>query len=223
MHDESLAIILAGLGKSELSFKGKFYRFDKVPVTLAPVQRPRPPLWYGLIHPETTVWAAANDANVVTLVLAPEARQIVDRYRAEWAKLGKAAEDLPLIGTSRHLVIAETDAAAMAIARRAYPRWRNSFNYLWRRYAPGAPRSPIAALFPESFDELQEMGNGFAGSPRTVKRLIADQLEASGVNYMAFWLAFGDLTLEESQRSVALFQSEITPSFPDDNRSSARA
>ncbi len=223
MYDEALAIILQGMNAKELTYEGKYYTFKNVPLSLSPAQQPRPPLWYGLIHPETTVWAAAHAVNVVTLTLAPQARAIVERYREEWARIGNTPETLPLIGMSRHLVVGETDESALASARRAYPRWRESFHYLWRRYAPEAARSPIAALYPETFDELQAMGNGFAGSPQSVKRFVAEELEVSGVNYMAFWMAFGDLTLDESLRSVALFRDEVMPVFPDRKLAPARA
>ena len=52
---------------------------------------------------------------------------------------------------SRHVVIADTDAAALAIARRAYPRWRASFRWLFDRHGT-EPRVP--PIYPATFDEL---------------------------------------------------------------------
>ncbi|MSQ51041.1 MAG: LLM class flavin-dependent oxidoreductase [Betaproteobacteria bacterium] len=212
-YDEALKVVMQGLTQDEVNFEGEFYKFSKVPMTLKPVQRPHPPLWYGIIGPDTTVWAAANAVNVVSLALAPRARQITDRYRAEWSALGKPANEIPLMGISRHIVVAEDDASAQKAAARAYPLWRDGFNYLWKKHAPNAMRSPIAALYPATFEELQAIGNGCAGSPATVKRFVAEQIDTAGVNYMASWLAFGDLTLTEATRSAELFGKEVMPAF----------
>ena len=96
------------------------------------------------------------------------------------------------------------------IARRAYPRWRNSFRWLFERHG-AEPR--ITALYPPTFDELMAIDNGIAGSPRTVREFIAAEVEASGVNYLLSWFAFGDMTLAESLRSVELFAREVMPAF----------
>ena len=55
--------------------------------------------------------------------------------------------------------------------------------------------------------------NGIAGSPRTVRDFVAAEIEATGGNYFVSWLAFGDMTLAESLRSLALFSREVMPAF----------
>ena len=117
-------VLLQGLACDELTFEGDHYQFDKVPMMLRPVQRPHPPLWYGTTIPENADWPAANDVNIVTIGLRPTVRTITDRYRAVRAKARQAPGEHPLIGVARHVVVAETDEEALAIARRAYPRWR---------------------------------------------------------------------------------------------------
>ena len=52
MYAEALEVILRGMTSAELSFEGKFYRYDKVPMELQPFQRPHPPLWYGIGRPD---------------------------------------------------------------------------------------------------------------------------------------------------------------------------
>jgi len=48
-------------------------------------------------------------------------------------------------------------------------------------------------------------GQAIAGSPRTVRDAIARQAVEAGVNYVLMRFAFGDMSLEESLRSVDLF------------------
>jgi alkanesulfonate monooxygenase SsuD/methylene tetrahydromethanopterin reductase-like flavin-dependent oxidoreductase (luciferase family) len=177
---------------------------------LKPVQRPHPPLWYGTTIPENADWPAANDVNIVVISLRPSVRAITDRYRAARQKLGKPPGTLPLMGVARHVVVADTDEAALAIARRAYPRWRKSFRWLFTRHG-AEPR--IAGLYPETFDGLAAVDNGVAGSPKTVRDFIAAEIEATGANYMLSWFAFGDMTLAEQLRSVELFAREVMPAF----------
>ena len=65
MYAEALEVILRGMTCTELSFEGTYYRYDDVPMELAPFQRPHPPLWYGIGRPEAVPWAASNRVNVV--------------------------------------------------------------------------------------------------------------------------------------------------------------
>lgn len=208
MYHEAFQLLLQGLAADELTFEGKFYRFDGVPMTVRPVQRPHPPLWYGVSFPESAEWPAANDVNVIALAPPQTVRPIFDRYLSVRNRLGKP--DSTLLGLGRHVVVAETDEAARAIARRAYPRWRTSFFWLFRRHG-SAPRT--AALYPESFDDLQALGTAIAGSPQTVRDFIKADIATAGGNYFVPWLAFGDMTLAEAQHSVELFAKEVMPAF----------
>ena len=51
------------------------------------------------------------------------------------------------------------------------------------------------------------------GSPETVREQIAAQREASGCTYFVSRFAYGDLTFEESARSLDLFAAEVMPRF----------
>jgi alkanesulfonate monooxygenase SsuD/methylene tetrahydromethanopterin reductase-like flavin-dependent oxidoreductase (luciferase family) len=212
IYHEAYELILKGLACDVLTFEGKHYQFRDVPMILRPVQRPHPPLWYGTTIPDNADWPAANDVNIVTIALRETVRVITDRYKAVRAKLGKDPKDIPLMGVARHVVVADTDEEARAIARRAYPRWRESFRWLFVRHG-AEPR--IAGLYPPDFDGLMAIDNGVAGSPRTVRDFIAAEIAASGSNYLLSWLAFGDMTLAESLRSLELFSREVMTAFAD--------
>jgi len=208
MYHEAFQVLLKGLTADELTFDGKFYRFDKVPMVLKPVQRPHPPLWYGVSIPDNADWPAANDVNVVSLAPPAAVRPIFERYQATRRKLGKG--DTTLRGVGRHVVVADTDEKALAIARRVYPRWRSNFFWLFRRHG-SAPR--VGDLYPESFDQLAALRTAVAGSPQTVRDFIAAEIEETSPNYFVPWLAFGDMTVEEALHSVDLFAREVMPAF----------
>src|ERR1051325_6383448 len=44
-YEETLAALRQGLTREELTYAGKFYNFDRVPMRLRPLQAPRPPFW----------------------------------------------------------------------------------------------------------------------------------------------------------------------------------
>ncbi len=208
-YHEAFQVLLKGLASDELNFEGQFYKFDKVPMVLRPVQKPHPPLWYGVTLPPNADWPAENHINIVALGLRDNTTAIVERYRAARVKAGHDP-DGTLIGISRHVVVADTDEAALAIARRAYPRWRDSFRWLFNRHG-AEPR--VIGIYPPGFDDLMALDNAIAGSPTTVARFIEQEEKASGLNYFAPWLAFGDMTLAETLRSVELFSKEVMPRF----------
>lgn len=208
--EEALEVLLKGLTADELNHQGRFYNFDRVPMRVRPVQQPHPPLWYGAGSADSIRWAAHNGINIVTLSLGERVREVTDIYRAAWAETGRQDEDMPLMGISRHIVVADTDDQALAIARPAYLRWRDSFAALWMER--GHPR-PMTQIYPDSWDELQARGNCCAGSPETVRTFVAQEA-ARGITYMAGWFAFGGMDVAQVTRSAELFGSEVMPAFP---------
>ena len=209
MYHEAFQVLLQGLGSDELSFQGEFYKFDKLPMILKPVQKPHPPLWYGVTMPPNAVWPAENDVNIIALGLRDNTSTIIKSYRDTRAKLGRTP-DSTLAGVSRHVVVADTDAEAMAIARRAYPRWRQSFRWLFNRHGT-EPR--VIGIYPETYDGLVHLKNGIAGSPATVRRYVEEECAANNCNYFVPHMVFGDMTLAESLRSIELFSKEVVPAL----------
>ena len=54
-------------------------------------------------------------------------------------------------------------------------------------------------------------GRMIAGSAQSVRDQLQAQIDESGVNYVACRFAFGDLTFEETRRSVELFAEQVMP------------
>jgi len=210
---EALQVIRQGLTSEQLTHAGEFYRFDKVPMVMKPLQQPHPPLWYGVLNPETSVWAAANDVNLVTLLPAEAARAVTDRYRDEWAALGKPPENLPLLGMIRHMVLAEDEGAARRAAEHGYRLWRRNMELLWVQHGMVLPL-PL----PPEFEPLRAHGGAFAGTPAQARDYVAGQAETAGVNYFVADVAFGDLTFDDAMRTTELLAREVMPAFAGHTR-----
>jgi alkanesulfonate monooxygenase SsuD/methylene tetrahydromethanopterin reductase-like flavin-dependent oxidoreductase (luciferase family) len=207
---EAFEVTRIGLTEDELTFHGEYYDFDHVPMVMKPAQKPMPELWYGTSRPNSIPWAAEHGAHIVTLRDNQAARAIIELYRSEWKKLGRAEADMPMMGINRHIVIADTEAKARDTARRGYPSWRQNMERLWARY--NVP-FPLAAALPQEWDALQAHGHAVAGTPAQVRDYIAEQIEASGASYFVCDFAFGQISLDEALRSTELFAREIMPTF----------
>lgn len=205
---EALQLIKEGLTVDELTFSGEFYNFERVPMTLHPIQKPYPPLWYGITAPETTHWAALENAHMVTLLPTDGARAVIDRYKSEWADFGKQEKDLPLIGVMRLVVLAETDAQALSTAERAYKSWLGHMRLLWDQHGMEFPL-PL----PPEIGPMLDVGAAFAGTAPGFRDFVAESVEAIGANYTTCDVAFGNMTFEEAMRTTQLIGREVIPAF----------
>jgi alkanesulfonate monooxygenase SsuD/methylene tetrahydromethanopterin reductase-like flavin-dependent oxidoreductase (luciferase family) len=208
IYAERLELILKAFTVKRLSWEGKYDRFENVPLQIEPLQKPHPPLWYGAHSPDSAERAARKGLHMVTNDMPGPARAMIERYRTTWRELHGGGA-LPKMGIVRFVVVADTDAEAMAIARRAYLRWRSSFGHLHRSHGT-EPQSPLNV---DSFDTLVGQGQGIAGSPDTVREFLARQVEDSGTNYVVGQFCFGDLSLDEMTGSVELFAAEVMPAL----------
>ncbi len=205
-YQEARDIVLQALTSEEVNFKGQYFNIEGFPMVMRPYQTPRPPLWYGLSHEGSAAWCAENDVNVVTLGSAAMAKGPFDRYRKEWAALGKADKDLPAIALNRQIVIADTDAEAMRIAEPAFRKWRASLSHLWDQKGV-----PFPFPFPETFEAQLAAGQGVAGTVRTVRDALARQMEQCGANAVLGQMMFGTMAHDDALRSLELFAREVVP------------
>jgi alkanesulfonate monooxygenase SsuD/methylene tetrahydromethanopterin reductase-like flavin-dependent oxidoreductase (luciferase family) len=208
MFEETLGIVLEGLAGDLKAHKGAYYDLPEVPLRIRPLQRPRPPLWYGTASSHRNQWAAEHDVNLLCLVPNARSREVFDDYREKLAALGKGQDDSgPNIGLARQLIVAPTDAEAERIAERAWQPFVHSFNWLVERL--GRPAFPIAQTFAGAVD----MGLAFAGSPASVRDFVARARDEAAANYLALEVAFGDISEAEAGQTATLFANEVMPAF----------
>ena len=210
---ETVEIFRAGMLSDSLNHAGKYYRYREVPMTIKPLQRPYPPLWYPTHNPTSVEYAARHGYHFVSLGPITLLRELTDHYRAVWNSHrhdpdrinGHVAE--PILGTMRQIFIADTDDEAMAIARAAYRDWNRSITWLWHRHQDHA----VDGLFDWDTGILGE--TILIGSPRTVREKIERLIAESGCNYVIGAFAWGTLTQAQSLRSLELFATQVMPGF----------
>ena len=128
---EVLDILITGLGHEQLTYTGQFYTFEALPMRLRPLQQPYPPMWY-MRNAET---AARDGMHAIIVGSLDSFEANVKRYHELWdMHHGLGGRTLqgrePKIGLVKHIVLAERDEEAIAIAK---PAWRE---YVWKLEAP---------------------------------------------------------------------------------------
>jgi alkanesulfonate monooxygenase SsuD/methylene tetrahydromethanopterin reductase-like flavin-dependent oxidoreductase (luciferase family) len=204
IHREGLEVLMQALTQDVVNFRGDYYKFFDVPIELKPLQQPHPPMWYATSSLTSVEWAAKNRRNLGFLQPANRARAMTDRYRDVWgATFG--GEAMPKLGLARHIYVAQTDAEAEERGRFGYAGWYEKFGYLWAKNDPRPPATDGG--------ESRRAASMIVGSPETVAAEIARQIDESGCNYFITRFAYGELTHEESVRSLDLFVREVMPKF----------
>jgi alkanesulfonate monooxygenase SsuD/methylene tetrahydromethanopterin reductase-like flavin-dependent oxidoreductase (luciferase family) len=210
MFEEAYEILIDGLTSDALSYDGRFHSIKDVAMVVPPLQRPRPPLWYGVGSVERAQWAARNRINIMALRPPKVVRPFTDAFLEAWAKTGRPVQERPLRGVDRPLVIAEDGAEARRIAAEAHTRFHHSLHLLWERAGISPPTH-----FPATFELWQQAGGAFAGTPEGAREFIAEQVEVAGLDTMNFHMAFGDIGFDNVCRTAELFAAEVMPAFAE--------
>lgn len=210
--DETLDILFHGLTADVLDHEGPFYRFERVPMELRPAQEPHPPFWYA----GNVTNAARLGMNFIGAGRPENGRALVEQYRAarEASPLPpRHGTGEPIIGTLRHMLVADSDEEAMRIARRSWAAYHS--HYTRRGWTDG--RGPVTSSDGRTaaggggpslggdFDLASRVEAVVAGSPETIARYL-QRFEGEGMpNYVVGAFQWGDLTHGEALRSIELF------------------
>ena len=197
--DETLAVLRQALTTDSLTFHGKKYHFDELPIVLRPYQQPTPPFWYaGNIAP-----AAAAGMSCVVGGTIPAIGQQVAAYREACEAAGFRGTT---IGGILTVYVAPTDAQARARVRDAWPVFTDHLRPLFRRW--GLEPSPDPTLGGD-VDRALELGVLIAGSPATVREQLERFEAESGTDYFVGKFTTGDLSHVEVMRSLDLFATHV--------------
>ena len=204
---ESLEILLSALTQKTTTVIGKYRKAENVPMQLETLQKPYPPLWMGVNTDENAEFAARHGMSFLCNLPPEPVRQRIAHYRKIAASLDVAETRSPKFAQNFFIVVGDTDAAAMELAKRAYLKWHHSFHYLYHLHG----RSPMLGERPMDFEVVMNEGRGIAGTPETVAAYLAPRIAESGIDYVVGQFAFGNMNLAEAARSVELFGREVMP------------
>jgi alkanesulfonate monooxygenase SsuD/methylene tetrahydromethanopterin reductase-like flavin-dependent oxidoreductase (luciferase family) len=207
IYVEAYDIIKQVLTKREVTFKGKHYAIEGVPMEIRPAQLPHPPFFYAVPMPDGAVWPARNGINIVGGGPIERVREISDRFRTEWTVAGNVPGNIPLIGINRFVVAADSDKEAMELGRRAWPRFYENFIKLWKKHGT----TPRYARIPDNFDAAVSSRAAIVGSPATIRDAVYGMADEARASYFIAQFSFGDLTHEEVMHSANIFARAVIP------------
>ena len=213
IFDEALEVVIAGLTSERLTFAGQRYQFTDVPMEIRPLQQPYPPLWYPTTELASMERVASQGFNFVALGPAARVRTLVDEYWRVWNEHRDDPGRLnghvaaPLVGINRHILIADTDEEALAIASAAHAHWNRSILKLWHEHGDSRDDEKF------SWETATVHDTFIFGSPESVAEKVARLIGESGCNYVNLAFAWGSLTHAQTMRSLELFAEEIMPTF----------
>ena len=223
-HDDSRDIFIdafqcisAGLTTDSLTYKGKHFVYDNVPIALRPLQQPHPAFWYASSSAIGATWAGERGLHFVTLGPTPSAKASIEAYRSALAKRGAPAQPKPefsggaAIGVSRQIFVADTDAEARRFAKPAIDTHHAHIKWLATKHGDTGLTSRLNLSFGASYEDSLADGSVIAGSPQTVRAEIERQAAELGINYLLSYLFLGNMTLADALRSLALFSTEVMP------------
>jgi alkanesulfonate monooxygenase SsuD/methylene tetrahydromethanopterin reductase-like flavin-dependent oxidoreductase (luciferase family) len=213
IYGEALPALTEALRTGSMRHEGTLLRSYDAELSVLPVQRPYPPLWYASSNTATAGWAGRQAVNFVGRWNNGAITPAVRTYRNAWedhrgdeGRLN-AHVDRPCVGLAARVVIAPTDEQAHDIFARANALFCERVTHLWHRN--GNTSADIA------FASMTVLANGTAcvGSAASVRDQLADQVEASGVNYLELSAFFGDMTYAEAMSSLGAFAETVAPAL----------
>ncbi|MBO0825568.1 MAG: LLM class flavin-dependent oxidoreductase, partial [Actinobacteria bacterium] len=205
-YTETLAAVTAALESGRLKHHGVLLRDYDVELSVGPVQRPHPPLWYASSNTNSAQWAAANNVNFVGRWNGGSFVPAAEAYWETWQQADdKPGRTQPRVGVAATVYIAETDAQAVERYQKAGAIHFEHLLSLWHKNEN------------HQFDFMADLpagmksGSALVGSADTVRDLLTEQIAQAPVNYFEATLAFGDLSPAEAHANLAAFAETIMP------------
>jgi len=224
--EEGVEVLRRAWTEDRVTFQGRHWQIDNVPVYPKPFTKPHPPLAFAVSSPESVQWAGRNGFPILTSGLHNTLEMVLKQRQAYQNALIEGGHDAATIAdrlsrwvVTKHVYVAPTDAEARAEAKGpeewflgAYARsidpegLRGLSEAVYGRAASAAKR-----VREMRYEDLVE-DCLLVGSPATVRRQVAE-LQAAGVGELLCWMNFGGIPPEKARRSMRLFAEEVLPEF----------
>jgi alkanesulfonate monooxygenase SsuD/methylene tetrahydromethanopterin reductase-like flavin-dependent oxidoreductase (luciferase family) len=211
IYAETLSAVTTALRTGHLRHDGTHLRSYDADLSVLPVQRPYPPLWYASSNTATAEWAGHNGINFVGRWNGGAITEAVRTYRDAWEANRHADDRLnahvpaPRVGLTASVVIAPGDEQALDLFGRANDLFCDRITHLWHRNDDHRADRAFAT------ETALAGGTACVGSVRSVRDQVIHQIETAGVNYFEMALFFGDMSFEEAMYTLGAVAEHIVP------------
>ena len=211
--EELLTAVGRLLAEDEVTMHGRYVRLERARMTIAPVQRPRPPIWLAATGDRAVARAAhmADGWVMNPVTTMPTLREQTGVYRRALAAAGKGEPaSRPIM---REVAIGRTAGDALDRARPwllpkygSYAQWGLDKPVGGRDGIAGAPAGGPA-------DELEALARDrfIWGSPAECRAELERYRAELGVDHFILRLSWPGMPQKEAQRSLELLGAEVLP------------
>lgn len=216
--EEVLDILQAAWTQDVFTYSGEFFQVPPTRLTPKPLQKPHPPIWYGVSGPWMMQRAARRGATYVGSPrhTIPELREHLDVYMRACTDQGFAPTERPI---ARGTFIAPTRAQAVDIAG---PAVEHVFRELYGKLSAQGQRElrddsgtvieDATAVDFETFRSRYIIGS-VDDAIESVKELEHEL----GITELTCWTQLPGLTSEQTLSSARLFARQVMPEFQRDS------
>lgn len=180
-------------------------------------QKPHPKMFQPFSFSESSVkWATSHGATPVTIVCDVETCKGQFRAAQEGGALsGRNLGFGQSVGITREIIVADTDAEALALGRESGSFiWNNFFRPFGFQAALARPGEDPNSI-PPTFEMMVERGLTIAGSPDTVNRKLEKLFKELPAEYF-FNFNYNELLPQKAaMRSLELLTKQVYPNFSD--------
>jgi alkanesulfonate monooxygenase SsuD/methylene tetrahydromethanopterin reductase-like flavin-dependent oxidoreductase (luciferase family) len=222
--EEGVEVLRRAWTEDQVTFHGRHWQFDRIPVHPKPLSQPHPDLAFAVSSQESLQWAGWNGYPIMSSGLftpldatLKQRETYVQALRDGGHSEERIQELLAKWVVTKHVYVAPTDEEARAHAEPA-ERWfldayARSVDPTGLRGVPESVRQAAEAAVVRTraleWNNLVETCL-LVGSPATVREK-ALELRAAGVGELVCWMNFGGLAPERARISMRLFAEEVLP------------
>ena len=223
---EGLEILRRAWTEERVTFEGRHWQFDEIPVYPKPFSKPHPPLAFAVSSPESLQWAGINGLPIMSSGLTTPRDALLRQRETYVAALRSAghseASISDLLGrwiVSKHVYVAPTDAEARAEAEGPERWYLDAFARSIRPVGLRGISEAVREQAHASADRVEALrwedlveDRLLIGSPETIRRKVAE-LRDIGVGELLCWMNFGGLPPDKVRRSMQLFADDVIGQF----------
>jgi probable F420-dependent oxidoreductase len=203
--EESAALLHRLWTENDVTHRGQYYRLDNATVAPRPVQRPRPPIWFGAwAEPAIRRAARLGDAWFVgPSANLGEIAPCAERYRQACVESGKNEGEVALF---RYVFVASSTKEALHAAGAPFI---NAFERMYFRWPHPVVKRPEGSLTIERLAQDRII----LGEPRTCVDEINRFRRALNVKHLVCRFSVPGISRAACQASVDLFTREVMPAL----------
>ncbi|PWA08771.1 hypothetical protein DCC39_14280 [Pueribacillus theae] len=211
-YEESLDIIKAAFQNERVSYSGKFYNIQDVPVYPRPVQKQGPPIFVMVSGNDASIVKAAKEGHSFVLggITNEDTMHKISLYRKTALEAGYSQEYVEkAISRSGKLLffnVAETTEQAA----KEYEK-----GLMW--YMSVRDNRPTFGVVDRdrhlNYDDFLKSGNAFIGSSEKTINDIKKFREETGLNNIICWFNCGGQPQQQVLKAMQLFSKEVMPHF----------